>query len=858
MICSSAGPQKHTPLLRNWFMGNVTIDALTDSKCAENLPWTSLPYLTSVASVLREAGHWNFESPAPKFDAQDWTYRLVFDVSNLDSNEPIILVADGLATISQVWLNGTLLLVSRSMFISHRIDVGSFLLAKDNELLIHFGPLDDQLAVSRKRPRWRTPMVAHQQLRWFRTTLLGRTPGWSPPAAVVGPWRDIWLERGFADAQVRDFSAETSLDGAAGMVKCELTLLVTQDVCVESVHLQLERQGRVHVQPLECGGNPQNFSGELRIEQVDKWWPHTHGEPALYKTTVVIRLKQTAKPMTIDTGQVGFRDLTLDTMDDGFTLNVNGVKIFCRGAVWTPLDPISLRSSPEACRIAIVQARTAGMNMLRVAGTMVYEEDHFYRLCEEEGMLVWQEFMFANMDYPAHDKDFMASVELEVCQQLKRLKSCACIAVFCGNSEVAQQAAMWGAPRDFWHGEMFEKTLAELCARHAPGIPYWPSSTHGGSFPHQANAGTASYYGVGAYLRPLEDARRAEVKFATECLAFANIPAASAIERMPGGHAIRVHHAQWKARSPRDLGAGWDFDDVRDHYLRVIFNTDPVALRSADHDLYLTLGRMTTGEVMAATFSEWRRPASSCQGAIVLFLRDLWAGAGWGLVDDAGVPKACYYYLKRVLQPVSVILSDEGVSGLFVHLLNERVDDRHVELELSAWRQGDVRVASGKTSFVVPARGSKSLSSLDVLEHFIDLTHTYKFGPMACDAVAATLSDPDGKLIARAFHFPGGLAAQAETDVGLSARATRLSDQTAELVVTSKRFAQGIYFDVPGFLADDDYFHLPPECEMRVILRANGAQVLRGWVHAANSQKSVRIEMARDDVGDEGQLGAEK
>ena len=127
------------------------------------------------------------------------------------------------------------------------------------------------------------------------------------------------------------------------------------------------------------------------------------------------------------------------------------------------------------------------------------------------------------------------------------------------------------------------------------------------AFPHVADAGTTSYYGVGAYERPIADARRSNLRFATECLAFACIPDDAALARMPGGLATRAHHPAWKSRSPRDLGAGWDFDDVRDHYVRELFAEDPMRLRHADHDRYLALGRCAIAEVMGAAYAEWRR-----------------------------------------------------------------------------------------------------------------------------------------------------------------------------------------------------------------------------------------------------------
>ena len=836
--------RKRDPLAGQWSMC-ATVPGEGQSITSDALPWVPLARLTTAAAALRDLKQWSIDDSARRFDAQDWWYRLKFDSPACQPGQRLVLRFDGLATLAQVWLNGVELLTSDNMFVSHECEVDGLLHRTGNELLICCRSLDAELAVRRARPRWRAPMVEHQQLRWFRTTLLGRTPGWSPPAAVVGPWKDIWLEaRDGIDIKTCRISAR--VEGNSGVVTCHTQVQANSGQVIESAQLTITRGKQVHCAALSCtpGANQATIcTGEFRLSDVALWWPHTHGEPCLYEAALEFRISGQADAILIDMGRVGFRTISLDSSDGEFSICVNGIPVFCRGACWTPLDPVTLRSTPADCRAAIAQACAAGMNMLRVAGTMVYEEDHFFDACDEQGMLVWQDFMFANMDYPIDDPAFIASVQVEVTQQLQRMQARACLALLCGNSEVAQQAAMWGSGRDLWRSTFFDGMLARLCADLAPDTPYWPSSSHGGSFPHQANHGTTSYYGVGAYLRPLEDARLSEVTFAAECLAFSNIPADSTLARMPGGMATRVHHPAWKSRTPRDLNAGWDFDDVRDHYLGSVFQLDPLQLRYSDHHRYLHLGRAATGEAMAACFTEWRRPGSPCRGGIVLHWRDLWAGAGWGLTDDHGRPKACYHYLKRVLQPQTVLLSDEGLNGLQVHVLNERSVDASVELSVSLWRDGEVEIASAKKVLTVPAHGKQSAACLDLFEFFMDLSHAYRFGPKVCDAVVATLKNFEGQKIAETFYFPGGLRDHQENDIGLTAEATMMGAQTALLTVGTTRLAQGVHIDTPGFQADDDYFNLAPGSQTCILLHRTSGHTLMGSASALNCIKTARIRV---------------
>lgn len=795
----------------------------------------------TAAAAMRELRTWTLDGPAQDFDAQDWWYRAVFDRPHEDSS---VLGFDGLATVANLWLNGQELGASRSMFVARRFDVGPLLRPSGNELLIRFSSLLAELATRRPRPRWRAPMVAHQQLRWWRTTLLGRTPGWSPPAAPVGPWRDVWLARPEPGDSMQ-WRLTATARGTEGHLRCEAWFDAEDAARIESASVHVVRHGGRHAQPLARHGANCHYSAELRVPDADLWWPHTHGEPALYDASLLLRWRDGTQQL-VDLGRVGFRSLAWDTQDGRFALRVNGQPVFCRGAGWTPLDPVSLRATPEATRDAVAQARGAGMNMLRVAGTLVYEEDHFYDACDELGVLVWQDFMFANMDYPAGDPGFDADVQEEARQLLRRLRSRPCLALLCGNSEVEQQAAMWGAPRELWHPALFHETLPRLCAQEAPALAYWPSSAHGGAFPHQADCGTTSYYGVGAYLRPLEDARRSNLRFASECLAFANIPGDAALSRLPGGLATRVHHPAWKARSPRDLGAGWDFDDVRDHYLETLFKVDARSLRQSDHDRYLLLGRLATGQAMAAAFADWRRPGSSCGGALLLMLRDLWAGAGWGVVDDAGGPKPCWHLLRRSLQPLALFLSDEGGNGLYAHVVHEHGQPRDTVLEIAAWRDGEVLVAQGSRALQLAPRSEVTVPCAGLFDHWIDLGWAWRFGPPACHAVFATLRDTQGAELAQAVHFPTGWPSMQEPDIGLAAQVEAVAGDRARVEVTTRRLALGVHLDLPGWEAQDDFFHLAPGASVRVDLRATGRAGGPGTVHAMNSRAAAAIAGSGD------------
>jgi len=812
---------QRTALDQGWEFAVAPAGSAVDR--SRDFSWRAVGAPTTAAATLRALGSWSFDTPRD-FDAEDFWWRLRLDEA-VAGTGPAVLGFDGLATLADVWLDGKHLLRSENMFLAHALPV---VLDGQHELLIRCAALAPELAVKRPRPRWRVPMVAHAQLRWFRTSLLGRTPGWSPPCPAVGPWRPVWLER--REHAIGEIVVDAGLDGTDGVVD----IVADLGDGVETADLVVERGDRRATAALTLQDG--RWRGRARIAEPALWWPHTHGEPARY--AVAVQARTAGRPLAIDLGHCGFRRIAIDRDGGDFAVRVNGVDVFCRGACWTPLDVVSLAATREDQAAAVAQAVAAGMNMLRIGGTMTYEDDALLDALDAQGVLLWQDLMFANMDYP-EDDSFVAAAAAEVEQQLARLRGRPALALVCGNSEVEQQAAMSGAGREHWSPSLFHDVLAAHV--RAAGIEYIPSSAHGGAFPHAADSGATSYYGVGAYLRPFDDARRCGLRFASECLAFANIPHESGL---PGGPGLRVHHAAWKARSPRDLGAGWDFDDVRDHYVAALYGVDPAALRASDHERYLALGRAASGEAMARAFAEWRRAASPTRGALVFFLRDLWPGAGWGVVDANGRPKPCWYALRRALAPCALAITDEGVNGLYVHIANDRAEGFAATLEIDLHRLGDQRVGHAGTRVDVPARGACTIAAAELFEGFLDLSFAYRFGPPLATIVHARLLAGDAP-VADAFWFPVGLPGAREADVGLAVASRPGDDGTRLLEVGARRFAQSIAIDAPGFVADDEGFHLAPGQTRQVRLRPvpGTPAPAKGTLSALNAEATARFDL---------------
>lgn len=804
-----------TPVTASWELALSPAGAW-DNPAAAGPDWIPAIVPGTAAAALEAAGRWRRDRPGPLHDQDVW-FR-----APLTGPGPRRLRFGGLATLADVWLDGEPILRSDNMFLAHEVEVA---LRPQSWLHIAFRSLSAALAVQKgPRARWRTRMIPDQRLRLIRTTLLGHMPGWCPPVDLVGPWRPVELVETASDEVFEEVDLRATLEGDVGRL---VVTLASATPLRSWRSARLSCAGRTVLMRLDGG---RRLTADLALPGVAPWWPHTHGDPALHEATVLIGERR------IDLGRVGFRRIALDKGGDGhdLRLRVNDVPVFCRGAVWTPPDLVAPPCSRTSYAPSLDLAREAGLNMLRVSGTTLYESRAFHDLCDEYGILVWQDFMFANFDYPAADDVFADSVRREAAQVLHRLQGSPSLAVLCGGSEVAQQAAMLGLPPASWSNRITDAILPDAIAVACPGTPAVPSSPFGGDLPFAADAGCTHYYGVGAYRRPLDDARRAEVRFASECLAFANIPEPAALRKNLSVPA--VHHPAWKEGVPRDLGASWDFEDVRDHYCALLYGVDPLRLRSEDPERYLFLSRVTVADVMEATFAEWRRPGSPTGGALVWLWQDLRPGAGWGILDHLGRPKSAWYALRRAFRPIQIVISDEGVNGLRLHALNDRAEPVAGTISFTCLRHGRMPVASGQVPIVLPARGHVSASATEILGGFFDANYAYRFGRPEHDVCQATLSRGDGAMLAAATYWLPDRRSERH-HLGLTAR-TALDNNGWSLTLSTERMAAAIAIDDEIFCPEDNYFDLAPGIDRVVRLSPRDAGSLEapnGTIAALNA-----------------------
>ena len=511
---------------------------------------------------------------------------------------------------------------------------------------------------------------------------------------------------------------------------------------------------------------------------------------------------------TIDLGRVGFRTIDLDRGADGhgFGLIVNGAPIFCRGVCWTPLDLAGL----SADRGRVSRRARAVARCRREHGSHRRNDDLrdrcFHELCDELGILVWQDFMFASMDYPWEDEAFVRAVALEATQALEALQSRPSLAVVCGSSEVDQQAAMLGLP---------------------PGGG--PTSRR--RAPARSRAGSRARSGLAA---DDPDRRRVPVSGRRRCQPLLRCRRVSAAVRgcAPGRRAVRrrvpgvLQCAGRRDRGPRSERGG----DARRHprwkarvparrRRRLGLRGRPRSLRRA------ALRRPRIRSCASATpsaisRSAGSRPAKPCCGRLpsgagqVRRAAAVWCGspaisglgAGWGIIDATGRPKAAYWYLKRALAPVALLSVDEGLNGLWLHAVNDTPAPSTRTCVSRCIATGHARRRRRQRLDPCPRPCRSTPTPL----RRVPRSHVrLPIRPSAARRRRVDAARSRDRRAGRSRYYFPAHCRPGSGELGLTAHAEE-TDEGYALVLETERFAHAVAIDVEGFLPDDNYLHVEP------------------------------------------------
>ncbi len=770
-----------------------SLDGPWDLPGPDDTRWLPATAPGTAASAIGSAGSAGMDPP--DLEAFDWWFRAPLPDRR---DRSCVLHLGGLATLADVWVGDHHVLHSENMFRAH--DVLVEVPAGGGWLTIRCASPTAWLTRRRPRPRWKCRDLVHPGYRWLRTSLIGRTTGGVAAPVPVGPWRPVTLrERSGPRVVASELRVDTDVERRRGIV--ELDAVVAGSVGAHPFSVDIG--GHSSDLTVTPEGDCLRLRATVEIDDVRLWWPATHGDQPLYPVVLHVG------PVTLSLGAVGFRTIAVDRTDGAFTLRVNGTPVFARGATWVPPDLTSPHTPRSDLERRLRQWREANLNLVRVAAVGVYESADFSDLCDELGLLVWQDAMFAFYDIPT-TPEFRQEVGEEMRQVLHGWQGRPSLAVVCGASENEQQAEYLGLAPDSWRNVVTAEDLPRLVEEVVPGTVYVRTTPDGSPLPSQVNAGPTHYFGVGGYLRPLDDVRRSGVRFASECLPFATPPEPTDDPRRARLLDGMGHTPEWKHAVHRDAATAWDLEDVRNWYTTTVFGTRIDDVRRYDTQRALDLARATSAVVFEATLGEWRRPGSTCHGAVVLQGHDVAYGAGLGLVDSDGRPKATWWVMRRLMQPVVVLLTDEGVNGLGLHVSNDSRVDFTGQVRLDLVTDGQHVVESATAHVHTPAGGGVSVDTGLLFGSFRDLSWAHRFGPPAYDAVVATLLSDDGATVSTAHFLPSPtLLRTPERDLGLQARI----EQTAQgpvVHLSTERLALWVALEVEDWLAEDSWFHLAP------------------------------------------------
>ena len=601
------------------------------------------------AGLMEDPFYRDNEMAALKLMDNDFLYTRSFRVDPaLLEADAVVLRCEGLDTIASLSVNGSPAGKADNMHRIWEFDVRSLLRSGENTISVALSSptryIKEAYAVN-KADGSTDAMVGFPDIRKAHC-MFGWD--WGPRLPDAGIWRDISI-LGIEKARIRDVYVEQRHENGA------VTLVVHTHV----THLTADPTA-VSVTVTAPDGTVFRGTGEtcaIPIEDPRLWWPAGFGDQPLYR----VRVELTHGGKTLDQWErrVGLRTLTVsrrkDEWGESFCHCVNGVDIFAMGADYIPEDNLLPRVNPARTRRLLEDARAANMNCIRVWGGGYYPGDDFYDICDELGLLVWQDFMFACAVYNLTE-DFEKNITAEFVDNVRRLRHHASLALWCGNNEMEQfvDVGEWvsnpGQKADYI--KMYEYILPKVLKKEDPQTFYWPASpSSGGSFdkPQDPTRGDVHYWDVWHGLKPFTDYRNYTFRYVSE-FGFQSFPCMETIESFTAPEDRNVFSYVMEKHQRNASANG-----------RIVSYLSQMYLYPGTLDGLVYASQLLQAQAMQYGVEHWRRNRGQCMGAVIWQLNDCWPVASWSSIDYFGRWKALHYYAKRFFAPVLISCHEEGI-----------------------------------------------------------------------------------------------------------------------------------------------------------------------------------------------------
>ncbi|MDE4541120.1 glycoside hydrolase family 2 protein [Thermoanaerobacterium sp. R66] len=606
-----------------------------------------------------------------KLEDKEWIYRKEFDFEFPDEFDEIKLVFEGIDTLADIYFNGDYLGTAENMFISYEYDVTDLIKEKNNVLEVYFQSITKAIRSIEKDSPLKLESSFESARPYIRKAQYSFGWDWGPRLIQVGLWKDAYISI-IKDAAIEKpfFYTEKLRDGAAYVrVSASISYFADFDLKAE---VTISYDGEV------CGRKVVSITyGEIdaafKIDEPKLWYPNGVGPQNLYD----ICIKLTMADVVVDelNFRSGIRVVELlrekDDIGESFIFEINGIKIFAKGADWIPADSFLPRITKEDYYTFIKLAKDANMNMLRVWGGGIYEDEAFYDACDKMGIMVWQDFMYACAQYPDQFDWFQQMAAEEAEDVLLRLRNHPSIVLWCGNNENNTGFYSWwgnGDPK-YLGNYIYKEILPQICEKYDPSRPYWVSSPYGGVDPNSESEGDRHQWNVWSGWTDVKAYLADKSRFVSEF----------GFQSMPDWKTVLSYTKEDDRYilSPVMISHNKQIDGME----RLIRYMVSELGFPKDFKSFVYLTQFNQAEAIKKGVEHWRARKFMTAGTLYWQFNDCWSVASWSCIDYYKRKKALYYYSGRFFANVLPYIAEED-GGITIYGISDLQQDVEAYVEV--------------------------------------------------------------------------------------------------------------------------------------------------------------------------------